>query len=82
MPVSNNPAYGQTKIAEIVGEGMYVSIDENPAYGERKSREQLEQDNEYEKVCDLANPSSKEPVYDSCTETRNECVHMGPTGGH
>ena len=65
MPISNNPAYGQTKITEAVGEGMYVSMDENPAYGERKSREQLEQDHEYEVICDLANPSSQEPVYNN-----------------
>ena len=64
MPISNNPAYGQTKIRETVGEGMYVSMDENPAYGEKKSREQLEQDNEYE-LCVLPGPSSQEPVYDN-----------------
>ena len=64
MPISNNPAYGQTKITEAVGEGMYVSMDENPAYGERKSREQLQQVNEYE-LCDLPSPSSQEPVYDN-----------------
>ena len=67
MPITNNLAYGLTKITETVGEGMYVhvSMDENPAYGERKSREQLEQDHEYEVVCDMANPSSQEPVYDN-----------------
>ena len=54
-----NPTYGHTKITEAVGEGMYVSMDENPAYGERK---QLQQENEYEVICD---PSSQEPVYDN-----------------
>ena len=62
MPVSNNPAYGQTKITETVGEGMYVSMDDNPAYGERK---QLQEENDYEVVCDLADPSSQEPVDDN-----------------
>ena len=50
VTTSDNLAYGQTKVIEAVGEGMYESIDDNPPYGE-----QLE--NEYE-LCDLSNPSS------------------------
>ena len=34
-------------------------MDENPAYGEKQ---QLQQENEYEVICD---PSSQEPVYDN-----------------